>query len=234
MNMKKQTTRTNPDIPIIYEDNHLLVIDKPAGVLSQEDHTGDPDVLTLCKKYIKKKYNKPGDVWMGLVHRLDRPVSGVMVLARTSKAASRLSEQIRNNKMDKTYWAMVEGMTPPSATLVHYLEKDNRSNNVSAYKKPRGKAKESKLSFETIKQNANYSLVEIDLFTGRPHQIRVQMAKEGHSLWGDYRYGEEGNKDGKEMGLRAVRLTIEHPTLKKKMTFEASVPNLQPWNFFEY
>ncbi|MBO6571588.1 RluA family pseudouridine synthase [bacterium] len=234
MNMKKQTTRTNPDIPIIYEDNHLLVIDKPAGVLSQEDHTGDPDVLTLCKKYIKKKYNKPGDVWMGLVHRLDRPVSGVMVLARTSKAASRLSEQIRNNKMDKTYWAMVEGMTPPSDTLVHYLEKDNRSNNVSAYKKPRGKAKESKLSFETIKQNANYSLVEIDLFTGRPHQIRVQMAKEGHPLWGDYRYGEEGNKDGKEMGLRAVGLTIEHPTLKKKMTFNADVPNLQPWNFFEY
>ncbi|MBO6621585.1 MAG: RluA family pseudouridine synthase [Balneola sp.] len=234
MNMKKQTTRTNPDIPIIYEDNHLLVIDKPAGVLSQEDHTGDPDVLTLCKKYIKKKYNKPGDVWMGLVHRLDRPVSGVMVLARTSKAASRLSEQIRNNKMDKTYWAMVEGLAPPSATLIHYLEKDNRSNNVSAYKKPRGKAKESKLSFETIKQNANYSLVEIDLFTGRPHQIRVQMAKEGHPLWGDYRYGEEGNKDGKEMGLRAVRLTIEHPTKKEKMTFNADVPNLQPWNFFEY
>lgn len=232
--MKKQTTRTNPDIPIIYEDNHLLVIDKPAGVLSQEDHTGDPDVLTLCKKYIKKKYNKPGDVWMGLVHRLDRPVSGVMVLARTSKAASRLSEQIRNNKMDKTYWAMVEGLAPPSATLIHYLEKDNRSNNVSAYKKPRGKAKESKLSFETIKQNANYSLVEIDLFTGRPHQIRVQMAKEGHPLWGDYRYGEEGNKDGKEMGLRAVRLTIEHPTKKEKMTFNADVPNLQPWNFFEY
>lgn len=231
---KKQTTRTNPDIPIIYEDNHLLVIDKPAGVLSQEDHTGDPDILTLCKKYIKKKYNKPGDVWMGLVHRLDRPVSGVMVLARTSKAASRLSEQIRKNKMDKTYWAMVEGMTKPSGTLVHYLEKDNRSNNVSAYNKPRGKAKESKLSFETLKQNANYSLVEIDLFTGRPHQIRVQMAKEGYSLWGDYRYGEEDSKDGKDMGLRAVKLSIEHPTLKKKMTFEADVPNLQPWNFFDY
>ena len=136
--------------------------------------------------------------------------------------------------MDKTYWAMVEGMTPPNATMVHYLEKDNRSNNVSAYKKPRGKAKESKLSFETIKQNSNYSLVEIDLFTGRPHQIRVQMAKEGHPLWGDYRYGEEGTKDGKDIGLRAVRLSIEHPMLNKKMTFEAPVPNLQPWNFFEY
>ena len=217
---KKQSTRTNPDIRIIYEDNHLLVIDKPAGVLSQEDHTGDPDVLTLCRKYIKKKYNKP--------------VSGVMVLARTSKAASRLSEQIRKNRMAKTYWAMVEGMTPPDATLTHYLEKNTRSNNVSAYKKPRGKAKESKLSFKTIKQNTNYSLVEIDLFTGRPHQIRVQMAKEGHPLWGDYRYGEEDSKDGKEMGLRAVRLSMEHPTLKKKMTFEADVPNLQPWNFFEY
>ena len=174
---KKQSTRTNPDIRIIYEDNHLLVIDKPAGVLSQEDHTGDPDVLTLCRKYIKKKYNKPGDVWMGLVHRLDRPVSGVMVLARTSKAASRLSEQIRKNRMAKTYWAMVEGMTPPDATLTHYLEKNTRSNNVSAYKKPRGKAKESKLSFKTIKQNTNYSLVEIDLFTGRPHQIQCKWRK---------------------------------------------------------
>lgn len=231
---KKTSTRTNPDIPIIYEDNHLLVIDKPSGVLSQEDHTGDPDVLTLCKKYVKKKYNKPGDVWMGLVHRLDRPVSGVMVLAKTSKAASRLSEQIRKNNMDKTYWAMVEGMTPPSETLVHYLEKDKRSNNVSAYNKPRGKAKESKLSFETLKQNSKFSLVEIDLYTGRPHQIRVQLAKVGHPLWGDYRYGEEGSKDGKEMGLRAVRLTIKHPTKKEKMTFEADVPNMQPWNFFEY
>ena len=231
---KKLSTRTNPDIPIIYEDNHLLVIDKPSGVLSQEDRTGDPDVLTLCKKYVKKKYNKPGDVWMGLVHRLDRPVSGVMVLAKTSKAASRLSEQIRKNRMDKTYWAMVEGMASPNETLIHYLEKDSRSNNVSAYNKPRGKAKESKLSFETLKQNSKFSLVEIDLFTGRQHQIRVQMAKIGHPLWGDYRYGEEGSKDGKEMGLRAVRLTVEHPTKKEKMTFEADVPNLQPWNFFEY
>ncbi len=227
-------TSTNPNIPVIYEDNHLLVIDKPAGVLSQEDHTGDPDVLNLCKAYIKKKYNKPGNVWMGLVHRLDRPVSGVMVLARTSKAASRLSEQIRKNRMDKTYWAMVEGMTPKSQTLVHYLEKDKRSNNVSAYKTKRGRAKESRLSFKTLKQSANYSLVEIDLFTGRPHQIRVQFAKEGHSLWGDYRYGEQGNPDGKSLGLRAVRLAVDHPTLNKKMVFEAPVPDEQPWNFFDY
>lgn len=233
--MKKITsTRTNPDIPILYEDNHLLVIDKPAGVLSQEDHTGDPDVLTLCKKYIKKKYNKPGKVWLGLVHRLDRPVSGVMVIARTSKAASRLSAQIRNNKMDKTYWAMVEGMVDKKATLVHYLTKDSKSNNVSAYNSKKHGGKESKLSFIKLKQNAKYSLVEINLFTGRTHQIRVQFAKTGHPLWGDYRYGEVGSKNGKDLGLRAVKLAFDHPTQKERMTFEAPAPDKQPWNFFDY
>lgn len=231
---KTHSTRTHPDIPIIYEDNHLLVIDKPAGLLSQEDHTGDPDVLTLCKKYIKKKYNKPGDVWMGLVHRLDRPVSGVMVLARTSKAASRLSAQIRNNTIDKTYWAMVEGSIAKEGTLVHFLKKDTKSNNVSAYNSKKHGGKESKLSYTTLKQNSKYSLVEVDLFTGRSHQIRVQFAKTGHPLWGDYRYGEEGSKQGKSLGLRAVKLAFEHPTQKERMTFEAPAPNAQPWNFFDY
>lgn len=209
------------------------MIDKPAGVLSQEDHTGDPDVLTLCKSYLKKKYNKPGNVFLGLVHRLDRPVSGLMVLARTSKAAARLSEQVRKHAMDKTYWAMAEGMTPMEKTLVHYLEKDKNSNNVSAYKSKRGRAKEAKLSFKTIKQSAHYSLVEVDLITGRPHQIRVQFAKEGFPLWGDYRYGEPGKK-GKDLGLRAVKLAFDHPTTQKRMFFEVDPPNLQPWNFFDY
>ena len=230
----QKSTNTKPNIPIIYEDNHLLVIDKPAGVLSQEDSTGAPDVLTLCKRYIKKKYNKPGDVWLGLVHRLDRPVSGLMVLARTSKAASRLSEQIRNNRIDKTYWALVEGMTQMEKTLVHYLEKDKRSNHVTAYKSKKGRAKKAELAFKTLKQSAHYSLIEVDLRTGRPHQIRVQMAKEGYPLWGDYRYGETGSKKGKDLGLRAVKLSFDHPTIKKRMFFEAKVPNLQPWNFFDY
>ncbi|MFN1834124.1 RluA family pseudouridine synthase [Balneola sp. MJW-20] len=227
------TTRTHPDIPVIYEDNHLLVIDKPSGLLSQEDHTGDPDVLTLCKSYIKKKYNKPGKVYLGLVHRLDRPVSGVMVLARTSKAASRLSEEIRKRRVEKTYWALVNGQTPMFDDITHFLLKDNRSNTVKAYDKPRKGAKESRLRYTTIKQNRNHSLIEVELITGRAHQIRVQMAKSGFPLWGDYRYGDPG-KDGKNIGLRAVRLKVKHPTQKELMDFKAPVPKDTPWTMFEY
>ncbi len=228
------TTQTSPNIPIIYEDNHLLVIDKPAGVLSQEDHTGDPDVLNLCKQYIKKKYNKPGDVFLGLVHRLDRPVSGVMVLARTSKAASRLSYQIRKRTIQKTYWALVHGKSPVYGELVHFLEKDNRTNTVKAYDSPKKGAKESRLKFITLKQNDRYSVVEVDLITGRPHQIRVQFAKEGNPLWGDHKYGPQNEGQGKDIALRAVKLEIEHPTKKELMILKAPAPAGFPWNVFEY
>lgn len=228
------TTLTTPNIPIIYEDNHLLVIDKPAGVLSQEDHTGDPDVLNLCKAYIKKKYNKPGNVYLGLVHRLDRPVSGVMVLAKTSKAASRLSYQIRKRTINKTYWALVEGQTPVFGEMVHFIEKDNRSNTVKAYKSPKGKAKESRLKFITVKTNDNFSVIEVDLITGRPHQIRVQFAKEGYPLWGDHKYGDLQTARGKDIALRAVKLELEHPTTKELMILKAPKPTGQPWNMFDY
>ncbi len=229
-----KTTQTHPNIPIIYEDNHLLVIDKPAGVLSQEDHSGDQDVLNLCKQYIKKEYNKPGNVYLGLVHRLDRPVSGVMVLAKTSKAASRLSYQIRKRTMKKTYWALVHGMAPVYGKHVHFLEKDNRTNTVKAHKSPKGKAKESRLEFITIKQNANFSVVEVDLITGRPHQIRVQFAKEGTPLWGDHKYGAPGNNRNKDIALRAVKLELEHPTKKELMFLKAPKPQGEPWNMFDY
>ncbi len=232
--LSSKFTKTRPNIPIIFEDNHLLVIDKPAGVLSQEDHTGDPDVLNLCKAYIKKEYNKPGNVYLGLVHRLDRPVSGVMVLAKTSKAASRLSYQIRKRTMKKTYWALVHGKAPVYGEHVHFLDKDKRTNTVKAYKSPKGKAKESRLKFITIKQNANFSVVEVDLITGRPHQIRVQFAKEGTPLWGDHKYGNPEESQGKDIALRAVKLELEHPTLKELMTFKAPKPTGQPWNKFEY
>lgn len=227
-------TGTKPNIPIIYEDNHLLVIDKPAGVLSQEDHTGDPDVLNLCKAYIKKKYNKPGDVFLGLVHRLDRPVSGVMVLARTSKAASRLSYQIRKRTINKTYWALVKGQAPVYGELVHFLEKDNRTNTVKAYNSPKGKAKESRLKFISVRQNANHSVIEVDLITGRPHQIRVQFAKEGFPLWGDHKYGNPDQGKGEDIALRAVKLELEHPTKKELMTFKAPKPTGKPWDMFDY
>lgn len=232
--MKQNSTRTQPNIPVIFEDNHLLVIDKPAGVLSQEDKTGKPDVLTLCKKYIKKKYNKPGDVFLGLVHRLDQPVSGLMVLARTTKAASRLSEQVRNHSIQKTYWALVYGAAPAEGELKHYLLKDAKTNLVKAFSSKKGKAKEARLTFVTLKQNAHYSLVEISLITGRPHQIRVQFAKAGFPLWGDYKYGSPDQGKGKSLALRAVKLTFAHPTRKEEMVFEAGIPATQPWNIFEY
>jgi 23S rRNA pseudouridine1911/1915/1917 synthase len=228
------TTKTSPNIPIIFEDNHLLVIDKPAGVLSQEDHTGNPDVLNLCKAYIKKEYNKPGNVYLGLVHRLDRPVSGVMVLAKTSKAASRLSYQIRKRTMKKTYWALVHGMSPVYGEHVHFLDKDNRTNIVKAYNSPKRNAKESRLKFITIKQSSKFSVIEVDLITGRPHQIRVQFAKEGNPLWGDHKYGNPDKNHGKDIALRAVKLELEHPTLKDLMTFKAPKPSGEPWNKFDY
>lgn len=230
----KKSTRTTPDIPIIFEDNHLLVIDKPAGVLSQEDHTNNPDVLNLCKQYIKKKYKKPGDVWLGLVHRLDQPVSGLMVLAKTSKAASRLSEEVRNNKMKKTYWALVNGMAPMEGKLVHFLIKDQKTNLVKAYTSGKKGGKEAKLSFKTIKQSKDYSVVEVDLETGRPHQIRVQLSKIGHPIFGDYRYAEDGTGPGKNMGLRSMKLAFKHPTLDKIMSFSVKPPKQQPWDIFDY
>jgi 23S rRNA pseudouridine1911/1915/1917 synthase len=228
------TTKTTPNIPIIYEDNHLLVIDKPSGLLSQEDHTGEPDVLNLCKQYIKKKYNKPGDVFLGLVHRLDRPVSGVMVLARTSKAASRLSYQIRKRTINKTYWALVEGQAPVFGEFVHFLKKDSRTNVVKAYKSPKRDAKESRLKFISIKQSAKFTVVEVDLITGRPHQIRVQFAKEGHPLWGDHKYGNPDKRGNQNIALRSVKMELEHPTKKELMIFKAPKPKGRPWNMFEY
>lgn len=229
-----KSTRTRPNISIIYEDNHLLVIDKPAGVLSQEDHTSDPDVLTLCKKYIKNEYNKPGNVWLGLVHRLDRPVSGLMVLAKTSKAASRLSEQIRNHQLKKTYWALVYGMAPSESTLVHFLEKDPKTNSVRAYNSKKGRAKRAELTFKTIKQSAHYSVLEIDLKTGRPHQIRVQLAKINHPIWGDYKYGEPDSGPGKTLALRSMKLEFTHPTKGDLLSFTAPTPHQQPWDNFDY
>ncbi|GAB5408346.1 MAG: RNA pseudouridine synthase [Balneolaceae bacterium] len=231
----KKTTRTKPDIHIIYEDNHLLVIDKPAGILSQEDYSGDIDVLRLCKQYIKKKYKKPGDVWLGLVHRLDRPVSGLMVLAKTSKAASRLSEEVRKNRMQKTYWALVYGMAPMEGNLAHFLVKDKKTNLVLKARnaKVKGGRKQS-YPLKPSKQSRDYSILEIDLETGRPHQIRVQLEKIGHPIFGDYKYGEGNTGPGKNMGLRSMKLRFKHPTLDKMMSFSVKPLKQQPWDIFDY
>lgn len=225
-------TKTRPNIPILFEDNHLLVIDKPINVLSQEDKSRDPDVLSLCKAYIKKAYNKPGNVFLGLVHRLDRPVSGAMVLAKTSKAASRLSEQVRTHAFKKTYWAIVNGHTDPSGRLIHHLAKNKKTNTVKAYNSEKGFTKKAELTYTTLRQNKDYSLVEIDLLTGRPHQIRVQFAKIGHALWGDAKYGSAIKNQSP--ALRSMKIKIQHPTQKEALEFLAPVSKQQPWDMFDY
>jgi 23S rRNA pseudouridine1911/1915/1917 synthase len=220
-------------IDIIYEDNHLLVVKKPVNILSQGDDTNDEDMVNLLKKYIKEKYNKPGNVYVGLVHRLDRPVGGVMVFAKTSKAASRLSEQVRNKTFKKTYRAVIHGnMDKDKNTLSDYLYKNKKTNMVSVVNKNHKDAKDATLSYTTLSKKDGFSLVEIDLKTGRPHQIRVQFASRNHPLFGDQRYGKSVNKIGQQISLWSYKIEIEHPTTKEKMEFICEVPSSYPWNLF--
>lgn len=222
---------------VIYEDNHLLVVEKIPNILSQADNTKDVDMLSLCKSYVKEKYDKPGNVFMGLVHRLDRPVGGVMVFAKTSKAASRLSDQIRTRSMKKTYQAVVVGKCEKTGDYVDYLYKDTEKNMVSVVDKKKKEAKEAKLSYRLIKDayskrdKKEYSIVEIDLHTGRPHQIRVQFSSRKHPLYGDQRYSSEA-KVGEQIALWATKLELVHPTKKEKMLFECNPPKEYPWNLF--
>ncbi|MDZ7715518.1 MAG: RluA family pseudouridine synthase [Balneolaceae bacterium] len=226
-------TKTHPNIPIIFEDNHILVINKPHNVLSQEDHTGDPDVLSLCKAYLKKKHNKTGTVYLGLVHRLDRPVGGLMLLAKTSKAASRLSQQIRDRLIQKTYWAVVWGNAPANGMLTHYLFKDRSRNIVTTVPADHKQGKQAVLSFAKLKEHKGQSLLSIHLQTGRPHQIRVQMAQEELPIWGDYKYGKDNKPDGRTMALRATELILEHPVTKEEHHFTLAPPDAEPWDKFD-
>lgn len=222
------------DIPILYEDNHLLLVVKPPNLLSQEDQTGDGDLLSILKEYIKEKYNKPGNVYLGLVHRLDRPVGGVMVFAKTSKAASRLSEQIRNGKFERGYLAVVKGHPHPlKGALRDYLSKDRKTNMVNVVKAGEQGAKEAKLDYEVIDMVSDYSLVRIHLRTGRSHQIRVQMASAGHPLLGDQRYGPRTNKR-QQIALWAEQISFIHPTTKEYLTFKEYPPKIKPWTEFKH
>ena len=209
------------NLKILFEDNHIIVVEKKPNIPSQADKTEDEDMLTIVKQYIKEKYNKPGNVYLGLVHRLDRPVGGVMIFAKTSKAAARLSEQVRSKIFKKKYLAVVDGKIEKQVgTLENYLYKDERLNMSRVVSKDKKNAKLAKLDYKVLKYNEikNLSLLEINLHTGRHHQIRVQLSDFGHSIFGDQKYGNRGQ--GKQIALWAYELTIEHPITKEKITFK--------------
>ena len=217
-------------VKIIYEDNHIIVVEKPVNIPSQGDKTGDEDMLTIIKKYLIEKYNKPGDAYLGLVHRLDRPTGGVMVFAKTSKAASRLSEQIREKKLNKEYLCIVDGkMENNTGIFEDYLVKNEKNNLSKVTDKNNKNAKLAKLEYEVLKydEKINLSLVRVKLYTGRHHQIRVQFASRNHSLYGDQKYGTRGR--GKQISLWAYKLTIEHPITKEPMTFTDIPEPVGPW-----
>lgn len=213
-------------INILYEDNHIIVVNKPSGLLSQSDITNEKDILTELKKMIKEKYQKPGNVYLGLIHRLDRPVSGVMILAKTSKAAARLSDQIRNNKMDKTYYAIVHGEIDKQGVFIDYLLKDSKTNKTKIDKK----GKLAKLEYEKIACLNGMSLVKINLITGRSHQIRVQFSYHGFPLVGDHKYGIN---DKCNLALYSYQIKIIHPIKKEEMIFNGITPLDYPFNIFK-
>ena len=215
------------NINIVYEDNHLLVVEKPINIPVQEDSSKDKDLLTILKEYIKVKYNKPGNVYLGLVHRLDRPVGGIMVFAKTSKAASRLSDQIRTKTFKKIYNAVVIGKINESGTLIDKLLKDTKNNIV----KVDDDGKESILNYKLLKYKDNLSLVEIELLTGRSHQIRVQMSHFGYPLYGDQKYNVNA-LIGQQIALFACKIEFEHPTTHKLLTFSLPLPDRYPFNIF--
>ena len=215
------------NLHILYEDNHLLVVIKPINILSQSDHTKDLDMLTILKKYLKEKYQKPGNVYLGLVHRLDRPTGGIMVFARTSKAASRLSKQIKDGYFKKSYLAVVHGKTNKKGILKNYLLKEKDKSIITT----KEKGKYAELDYELLEYNETYdlSLLKINLKTGRNHQIRVQFKGINHPLYGDNRYN---NEKAKNLGLYAYKLEFIHPTTKEKLTF-TNYPDYDPFTKFK-
>lgn len=218
------------NINIIYEDNHLLVVEKPINIPVCEDSSGDMDFLSILKNYIKVKYNKMGNVYLGLVHRLDRPVGGIMVFAKTSKCAARLSKQISNHTFEKTYYAVVSGKLTDSGRLCDYLVKDRKTNMVRVTNENDGKL--SILDYEVIKRSKNLNLVKINLKTGRSHQIRVQFSSRGNPLIGDHRYNANDINSKINIALFAKSICFRHPISNDKMFFELELPKRYPFNLF--
>ena len=222
-------------INVLYEDNHLLIVEKPVNIAVQEDASKDMDLLNMLKSYIKEKYNKPGDVYLGLVHRLDRPVGGVMVFARTSKAASRLSNELRKQQIYRKYKAIIRGTLPnKQGELVDYLYKDRKKNLVSVVSSKNKDGKKAILEYKVLSKKDNLSMLEVELKTGRSHQIRVQLANQGTPLYGDQKYGEHVNKHGQQIALWASSLSVKHPTKDEMITVESEPPKEYPWTEFTH
>lgn len=220
-------------VDVLYEDNQVVVVVKPQNMPSQADESGDEDLLTVVKNYIKEKYNKPGQAFVGLVHRLDRPTGGIMVFARNSKSAKRLGEQLVSHRMEKTYYAVLEGRLPSkSGHIVNYLKKDEKTNTVKIVTSGETGSKEAVLDYKVLAQSDTRTLVEVKILTGRSHQIRVQFAGLGFPLYGDNKYGKTKSRS-KCLGLWSGRLEFVHPTTKEKMVFVAP-PKLDeaPWKEF--
>lgn len=225
--------RKRPAIPVLYEDNHLLIVQKPVNMPTQEDESKDLDLLTALKDDLKERHQKPGNVFLGLVHRLDRPVGGVMVFAKTSKSASRLSDAVRTRELSKLYVAVVHGRPEQAeGRLVHYLVKDSKTNTVTAVPKGRPEAKEAILDYRVIGSSEDLSLVRVELHTGRSHQIRVQFAAIGCPLYGDQKYGAGRNVPGQQLALWSTRLAFAHPTLKETVSYDSVPPRVHPWTLW--
>ncbi|WP_239004753.1 RluA family pseudouridine synthase [Paenibacillus tepidiphilus] len=218
---------------ILYEDNHLLGIVKPVNIPVQEDATGDADLLSLLKEDVKQRYSKPGNVFMGLVHRLDRPVGGAMIFAKTSKAASRLSDSVRTHSFRKIYLTVVHGKPPAaSGRLINTLLKDEKSNTVRIVRKGTPGGKEAILDYTVLGSAEGFSLLRIDLLTGRSHQIRVQLAGIGCPLYGDQKYGAAVNKPGQQIALWSAVVGFPHPVSKEEIELISLPSQTHPWNLW--
>ncbi len=219
---------------VIYEDNHLIIVSKRSGEIVQGDKTGDEPLGEEVKRYIKEAYAKPGNVFLGVVHRLDRPVSGLVMFARTSKALPRLNKMFAGSDVHKTYWAIVKNMPPEEeGTLVHWLVRNEKQNKSYAYDKEVPNSKRAELDYKVIGRSENYYLIEVNLKTGRHHQIRCQLAKMGCPIKGDLKYGaKRSNPDG-SICLHSRKMEFIHPVSKKEISVEAPVPNDALWKSFE-
>lgn len=219
-------------VNILFEDNHLLVVSKPQNIPTQADESKDTDLQNLMKSYLIEKYNKPGDAYLGIVHRLDRPTGGVIVFAKTSKAAERLSEAIKKGDFEKKYLAVTKGIPKvKKQILTNYLLKNTDTNTVHIVPRLTEGAKEARLAYNLLESSGDCSLLDIDLYTGRSHQIRVQLAGQGLPLLGDIKYGGDKVK-GTNLALWAYKLSFEHPVTKSKMVYISYPPETEPWKKF--